>query len=87
MKTPLEELIEWIDKVKNYPDTNIQDVRTGAVRHIEKEKQAIIEAFKAGKERINNPRIAMHPDFKFRYESAEQYYNETYKDPLTKGGL
>lgn len=64
MKTPMQELIEW---VRNHPgQTGKSLVIDKATELLEKEKEAIINAWIATDNELQ--RIA-----------AEQYYNETYE--------
>ena len=75
MKTAMQELIIELQKMyydESYPSAAKEGIRIAIdtaghqLNSIEKEKQQIIDAFE--------PRT----DFGKRYESGEQYYNQTY---------
>jgi hypothetical protein len=77
MKTPMQELVDWITSTTDYEfrtqlGTKIKD-------GLEKEKQMIIDAYEDGIiERIE--RENSHLMCKHNAVSSEQYYNETFKN-------
>ena len=76
MKTPINELIEWI---KDFDNRNLTvsrfdlDLKMNFL--LEKEKQMIIDAFVNGFKDCEK----LHEEAFYIQDEAEQYYNETFK--------
>jgi hypothetical protein len=67
MKTPLQDLKEWVESNLDTGETQKQTLLEEITRLMEKEKGCIVNAYLAG-------------DTEFGYRTwAEQYYEKTYK--------
>ena len=70
MKTPIQELIEWLDKYGDNRlyggrELTVHEIKNQARQMLEKEKEVIIHAYNSGQQ---------IPPFEY----AERYYNETF---------
>ena len=74
MKTPMQELIEWLDKhgdmrIYGGRELTISEIKTKAKSLLEKEKEQILQSLNDGKAMaLGN----------IENKSLEQYYNETF---------
>jgi hypothetical protein len=83
MKTPINELIEWI---KDFDNRNLTvsrfDLDLKINKLLEKEKQVIIDAFVNGFkdcEELHEEAFYLQDEAFYIQDEAEQYYNETFK--------
>ena len=70
MKTPIQELIEWLDKYGDNRlyggrELTVHEIKNQARQMLEKEKEVIVNAYNSGQQ---------IPPFEY----AEHYYNETF---------
>lgn len=69
MKTPMQQLIEWVDSYENYPvKPTAQNVKEKCWQLLEEEKRQIIVAW----EDIDIDNLGII--------TGEQYYNQTYNN-------
>ena len=77
MKTPMQELLEYIKTAHTFTFLPDQLAKTIEDKYLGMEKLNIIETFSDGELNIwNNKR-----DECFEYHGGEDYYNKTYKKP------